>query len=360
MKHLVKLIWIVPLVAGAAACGGGATREGSRAELAPVSARVVKVASLEVPQRAEVYGAVEADRVSAVSSRVMATVTAVRVNLGDTVRKGEVLVEIDPATARAQEAQARGALAQAQAGLALATRNFERYKALAASDSASELELDMARMQYEQAQGAVKQATGAVDAAASIAGESQVRAPYDGRVVARMVEAGDLAAPGRPLVTVESSAGRRLALTVPESAVGSLKTGDVLDVSIDARPDLGTIRGTVDEMSPGSDPASHSFTAKVRLSSATVASGLAGRGWINAGSRRAVAVPEGAVMRQGGVTLVVLRDADGKARSRAVTVGGDIGDGMVEVLSGLSGGEDVLVGLAMPPDDGAPVQEIRS
>ena len=360
MKQVMKLIWIVPLVAGAAACGGGARHEGAAADLAPVTATVAKAAAIDVPQRAEVYGAVEADRVSAVSSRVMATVTAVRVNLGDAVRKGEVLVEIDPETARAQEAQARGALSQAQAGLALATRNYERYKALAASNSASELELDMAKMQYEQAQGAVKQATGAVDAAASIAGETQVRAPYDGRIVAKMVEAGDLAAPGRPLVTVESSAGRRLALTVPESAAGSLKVGDVLDVTIDARPDLGTIQGTVDEMSPGSDPASHTFVAKVRLSGATVASGLAGRGWIAAGSRKAVAVPAAAVLRQGGVTLVVLRDAEGKARSRAVTVGADLGNGMTEVLSGLNGGEDVLVGLAMPPADGAPVQESRS
>ena len=360
MRHLVKLIWIVPLVAGAAACGGGATHEDAGAEPAPVSARVVKVLSLEEPQRAEVYGAVEADRVSAVSSRVMAAVTAVRVNLGDTVHKGDVLVEIDPATAHAQEAQARGVLAQAQAALSLASRNYERYKALAASGSASELELDMARMQFEQARGAVEQATGAVDAAASIAGESQVRAPYDGRVVARMVEAGDLASPGRPLVMVESFAGRRLALSVPESAAGAVKTGDVLDVTIDARPDLGTIHGTVDEMSPGSDPASHSFTAKVRLSGAAVASGLAGRGWIKVGSRKAIAVPADAVMHQGGVTLVVLRDAEGKARSRAVTVGGGVGDGMVEVLSGLSGGEDVLAGLAMPPEDGAPVQESRS
>ena len=143
-----------------------------------------------MPDRLTLYGTVTADRTAAVSSRVMANVVAVPARVGQSVAAGDVLVEIDPQTAKGQEAQARGALAQARAALSLAERNYERYKALAASGSASPLELDMARMQYEQAKGAVQQGEGAVEAASSVARESRVdgavrrpcgRAPRRGR-----------------------------------------------------------------------------------------------------------------------------------------------------------------------------------
>lgn len=336
-----------------AACGGG-KKAGEPAAPAPVSAALAMAEARELPQRIELSGTVEAGKSAMVSSRVMASVVAVPVKEGDAVAAGQLLVEIDPQTAKGQEAQARGALAQAKAAFALAERNHARFQALQASGSASDLELDMARMQYEQAKGAVEQATGAVEAASSVARESRVVAPFAGRVARKMVDPGDLAAPGRPLVAVESAAGRRLALMVPESvAVGAkLRTGTQLAVTLDALPGR-TFEGRVVEMSPGADPASHSFAAKVEID-ADVPTGVAGRAVVETGRRTAVVVPAGAVLRQGGMSLVVLRDEEGKARTRAVTLGSRDGD-LVEVLSGLKGGEEVLVGLAQAPADGAPV-----
>jgi hypothetical protein len=90
-----------------------------------------------------------------------------------------------------------------------------------------------------------------------------------------------------------------------------------------------------------------------------VPSGVAGRAWIAVGDRAAVTVPRASVLARGGLSLVVIRDGEGRARTRAVTVGPMLGDERVEVLSGLVGGEDVLVGLALPPADGAPVEEVR-
>ena len=170
-----------------------------------------------------------------------------------------------------------------------------------------------------------------------------------------MVDPGDLAAPGRPLVVVESTAGRRLVLSVPESvAVASkLKTGALLPVSLDAMPGA-TLQGRIVEMSAGADPASHSFTARVEVSGAQVPTGVTGRALLETGRRTAVVVPAAAVLRQGAMSLVVVKDEEGKARTRAVTLGTRDGD-LVEVLSGLKGGEDVLVGLAQAPADGAPV-----
>ncbi len=338
-------------------CGGShSPSEKSSSSLSPVSAATALVEKASLPDRLTLYGTVTADRSAAVSSRVMANVVSVPARVGQSVAAGDVLVEIDPQTAKGQEAQARGALAQARAALSLAERNYERYKALAASGSASPLELDMTRMQYEQAKGAVQQGEGAVEAASSVARESRVTAPFSGRVSARLVEAGDLAAPGRPLVTIESATGRRLVVQVPAGTVAAsgLSVGKKLAVKIDGV--AADVTGAVVEMSPGADPGSHTYTATLELAGAPVATGLTGRAFLDAASRPSVLVPESAVLASGGVSLVAVKDEAGKARTRVVTTGA-VSGGKVEVLSGLSGGETVLVGLAAPPADGAPVSE---
>lgn len=358
MKGIVSLVLIGGVVT-AVGCGGK-THTPNPAPPAPLQARVAVAEVRTVPATVEVAGVVEASQVAAVSSRVMATVTAVRVKAGDEVRPGQLLVEIDPSTARGQEAQARGALAQAQAALALAERNWQRFRALAEKQAASELELDVARMQYEQAQGAVQQAQGAVEAAASVARESRVVAPFAGRVTAKLVEVGDLAAPGRPLVMLESATGGRLAVAIPESAAAGLAVGGTLPVRIDSLPELGVIEGVIEERAPSADPMTHTVLVKVGLKGLAVPAGVAGRARVALGSRSTVAVPAAAVVRHGGLELVVVRDAEGRARSRAVRLGEQLAGEMITVLSGLAGGEQVLLGLASAPPDGTPVEEVRS
>jgi RND family efflux transporter MFP subunit len=350
------------LLCGAAlltlACGGH--QPPAAAEPAAVRAALASAERLELGAALELAGTTEAQRSAEVASRVMAVVTAVRAQVGDPVRAGQVLAELDAAASRGQLAQAEGALAQAQAALALAETNHRRFRGLAESDAASALELDLARAQLEHAQGAVRQAEGAVEAAASLAGDTRVLAPFAGWVAARRVQVGDLAAPGRPLFTVESGGSRRLVVNVPESLLGALAPGTRLPVELDARPDLGRVTGTVVEVEPGADPASHSVQVKLDLGALEgLPSGAAGRTWLATAPRPRVAIPAGAVLRQGGLTLVAVRDAQGRAATRAVTLGGELADGRVEVLSGLAGGETVLLGLAAPPALGAPVESLR-
>lgn len=340
-----------------AACGGSHSAAPA-AEPPAVSARVAVAERIAADRRTELAGTVAAEKSTAVSSRVMAMVTAVHVQMGDEVRAGQPLLSIDPSAAEGQVAQASGALAQAEAALTLARRNHERFQALAATRSASELEVDLARMQFEQAQGAVEQARGAVAAARSVARESRVVAPFSGRVSARLVEVGDLAAPGRPLAMIESREGRRLVVAVPETVAqaAALKPGDPLAVTLDAQPALGEIAGRVAEVSPGPDPVTHAYTVKIDLPLAAetpVAAGAAGRAYLPVGRRDAVRVPREALIESGGLTLVVVRDEEGRAQSRVVTLGDTAADGRVEILSGLAGGETLALGLAVAPTAGA-------
>ena len=360
---LAALLAAATLVGGA--CGRHEVAEGDPGT-AVVRARVAEAIRVDLPLEVEIYGTVEPERTAAVSTRVMAMVTSVKVVAGDRVDRGQVVIGIDPQTAQGQLAQTRGALAQARAALTLAERNYGRFEALQATGAASPLELDTARMNLEQARGAVEQAEGAVDAASSVASDANVTAPFDGRVVGTMVEVGDLAAPGRPLLLLESARGRRLAIQIPESiaAGAGIEVGRRLRVAIDSRPDLGAFEAVITEAAPGVDPVSHTMSAKIDLPAEGLASGSSGRAWLPTGRRAAVTVPREAILERGGLTLAVLLTAEGRAAARVVTVGQTLtasgpkaaADERVEILSGLAGGETVLLGLSAPPPAGARVE----
>jgi len=353
-RTVLTAILSVALVAGAACRHEEAPNAPMEAK--PVPVHVVAVERITESRPIEVYGIVQPARQSFVSSRVMGPVVAVHVQAGDVVRKGQPLVSIEPQTIEGQVSQAKGALAQAQAALALAEKNFNRFTRLHESGAASDLELDMARMQYEQAKGAVEQAKGAVQSATSVADEAVVRAPFTARIVDKLVEVGDMAAPGRPLVRLESLEGRKIWLTVREADIRRIHEGQRLAVRFDTRPDLGTVTGTVDEIVSAADPATHTFTVKVGLEGTVVPSGIAGRAELPGNTVERLAVPAEAVHRRGGLELVVVRDPDGTARTRAVTTGQTLSGGLVEILSGLEGDEQVAIDLPGPVADGTPLE----
>jgi RND family efflux transporter MFP subunit len=344
-----------------AACGGPASHEATH-DAPRIAVRFGTAERVELAARTAIAGTVTARRSTAVSSRVTALVTSVPVELGQQVAAGQVLVAIDPTAAQGQVSTAQGALAQAEAGLALAQRNHERFQALASRQAASELEVDQARMHYEQALGAVEQARGALAAARSVARESSVTAPFAGRVTEKLIEMGDLATPGRPLVRLESAAGRRLTVSVPERVAreAALTLGQQLAVTIDSRPDLGELEGKVVELSAGPDPQTHSYTVAIDLGDAALPAGAAARAFLPGAPRQSVVVPRNAIVETGGLLLVVVRGEASEAQTRVVTLGAPRDGDRVEVLSGLAGGETIALGLAAAPPAGAMLEESTS
>ena len=360
MNTPARFLALIPMVAltVTAACGHDQPEQAGTA-LVPLQVQLTEVERVSSHRPIEVRGMVQPTRQAMISSRAMGPVVALHVRPGDVVGKDQTLLEIQPQASEGQLSQAEGARAQASAALAMAERNFHRFEALHAERAASDLELDMARMQYEQARGAVEQAEGAVQTAASISDDSKVKAPFAARVVATMVEVGDLAAPGRPLIQVEAIGGQQIWLVVREGDVSRVSTADAVNVEIDSRPDLGIISGTVDEVVPTADPATHTFTVKVGLGNAKIASGLSGRAVISGDVTDRLVVPASAVHRRGGLELVVVRAGDGTARTRAVTTGAGQGDGLIEVLSGLSEGDSVAINAPGPVADGTTLEVER-
>jgi RND family efflux transporter MFP subunit len=330
--------------------------EQAPAQLEPIQASVIAAEAVSESKPIEVYGVIHPTRQAFVSSRVTGPVTAIHVQAGDSVRSGQKILDIQPEAIEGQVSQAQGALAQAQAAHALAERNFQRYQALHDEHAASDLELDMARMQLEQAEGAVRQAEGALQAASSVAAEAVVKAPFAGRIVDTLVEVGDLATPGRPLVQVEALSGRQLWIEVRAADIERVAIGDTLAVRLDSRPDLGQLQGAVAESVPSADAATHTFTVKVSLADVDVPSGLSGRAMLPGDAIDRIVIPASAVHRRGGLELVVVRSDDGTARTRAVTTGATSADGRTEILSGVNPGEVILVDAPGPLADGTPVE----
>jgi len=306
-----------------------------------MKARVASVTSREVPRLISVRGTIQAEDDAVLSSRAMGPVIRERVKIGDRVRKGDALLDIQERMNSGMLSQAKGALAQAQAAQSLAATNLRRFESLFEAQACSQLELDMARMQFETAEGAVKQAQGAVDAAGAVADESTIRAPFDGFVVEKFVNVGDLVAPGRPLIRVQTSAGRTLNFTVRAADAPQLLVGTPITCTVDNSGEL--VEATISEVSPSADPMSHSISVRATLSDAdSVAAGHTATAEIPGQLDQRILVAKSSIYTSGGLNLITIVDENGSARTRVVTLGKAHG-AEVEILSGLMENEQVVL-----------------
>jgi RND family efflux transporter MFP subunit len=372
------------IVMGAAACGDG--RESARENTsAPIDVRVAKAAAQPLAQSFEAGGIVKARTTAQIASRIVAQLREVRVQPGDRVRQGQILAVLDDRDLAAGQAQAQASLLAAEGGaasaeaeresagarLALARENHRRIEQLREKNSATPQELDRAAAELRMAESAVR-ASGARAAGASAsvtaaqaAGRaaevavsfSTIAAPFDGLITNRLLEPGNMAAPGVPLLTIETTDGFRLEVQVDAVRARSIEIGDTASIDLHGLGEAETMSGRVVEVSRSIDPTSHAFVVKVQLPPGTVArSGAFARARFTSGGRQVLAVPESAVVRRGQLSLVFVVDGSGRARMRAVTAGERSGD-WVEVLAGVQSGETVIVSPPASLTDGA---EVRS
>ena len=344
------------LLLAVAGCGGGHKAETSSA--APVPVRTVTLAGNDVADGIQVSGSLHGAREAVLSAKVMGTVTAIRKLAGQPVRRGEVILVLDDREVSGNISQAEGALAQAKAAAALAAANLQRFETLKEKGAASQLELDQARYAHETAQGAVRQAEGAVAAAGSYRASAQVPAPFDGQVVDRMIEVGDMASPGRPLVKVEDVSSLRLHVSLAESQATAAQPGDSVLVTVPSQPNR-IWTGVVAEVVPALDPATRTRLVKVDLpQDPALRSGMFARATFAAGRRTAVSVPADAVVRRGGLVGVYVAE-NGKAVFRLVELAEAPAGGSPEVLSGLKAGDVVVTAPPSTLTEGASLEVLR-
>jgi len=334
----------------------------------------------------EAVGTVQSLTTSTLSSKLMGTVKEIRVREGDRVKQGQTLVVIDKRQVTAQLRQAQAALDEARraeeaavatrdaavAGAQLARTTYERYLRLIKEESASRQEFDEVAARHRQAQASleqaeqmlaaaryrVQQAEAEVSAAGVFRDDAAILAPYDGIVTAKMSEVGDLATPGTPFLTLESTGEYRVDVVLPEIYFSAVRLNQAVMVSIPASGDQ-LLEGRVETIVPAADPSSRSFLVKIRLPADGAArSGMFARVVFQTGEERIMRIPASAVVRQGQLTGIFIVDDHQVTRFRLIRTGRLFGD-TVEVVTGLDDGQHFVVKPPLTLVDGARVEAIE-
>jgi RND family efflux transporter MFP subunit len=335
--------------------GCHSTESASSTTAQTVQARVVESHQQDAPVTMRATGTLHARESATISAQVMGRIDQVLVHEGDNVQAGQTLVILDDATLRSASDQAQAGVraaenqqAAAQAEAALAASTLGRYKQLQAEKSVSPQEMDEVTRRAEAAQSRVDAVRAQTDAAKaqvigarSMLGYARLRAPFAGVVTGRMADPGTMAAPGVPLLQVDSNGLLQLQATIDESAIGSIRKGMKTSIVIDGVP-KDELSGTVAEVVPAADPSSHSFLVKIDLAPSTqLHAGMYGSAEFATGTHQAILMPRSAVVLRGSLSCIYVLDANGIAQLRSITLGAPQGE-MVEVLSGVSAGEKLV------------------
>lgn len=309
---------------------------------APRAVRVVQADRTRGPVLTEVVGTVRAVRSSTVAALISGTVAQLRVGLGSQVRAGEVLVRLS-----AKEVDAR--LEQARAMSALAMPERDRALELMQRGAISTAQYDAAISQWSLARAKEAEAT-------AVADHTMLRAPFAGVVSEKLTNVGDVAMPGQALLVVEARGAFRFEARVPESiAASGLSVGQAIPVRLDGVE--RDIAGTVAELQPAAEEHSHTLLLKLDLPRMPeLRSGHFGRLLLATGSLVAVSVPAEAVVRHGQLEGVFVVNS-GTARLRLVRSGRER-TGRLEIASGLTGDEQIVVAGATDLIDGQRVQVV--
>ena len=208
-------------------------------------------------------GTVKSRTVANIAPRMTARILEIKVNAGDKVKKGDVIARLDERDIRAQENAALAALAGANAQANRARADEQRTRSLYSKEAATREKFDTVVAQAKEAQAGVSQASSTVSEIRSHLADTLLLAPFDGVVVKRLQEPGDMGLPGVPVVSMQTPLGLRLEANVPTTCAGRYSTGMDVTVRIDA---LGqTTSAQIDEISPGSRPANPHPVDKNRI-----------------------------------------------------------------------------------------------
>ena len=372
------LVWI-PFLAWLAGCGEP-PEVNSGAQSQAVGVHVVTTATEPWPAIYEATGTVRARSSAIIAAKWMGYVREVKVQVGERVRDGQLLVVLDARDldARANQAaaardevrngipEADSAVAAAKANLDLMQATFKRMDELYEKKSISDQEFDevsaklkaaqasfeMARAKRTQLDSQLAQADQELRSAQVTRSYAEVRAPFAGIVTAKSADPGNLAAPGAPLLTIERD-GYRLEAPVEESKLSAIRIGQPASVTLDGIH--STIDARVSEIVPAVDATSRAYTVKIDLpADSALKSGIFGRARFQLGNRTVLAIPVAAVVERGQLQSVFVAE-NGIARTRLITLG-DKSNERVEVLSGLSAGEKVIFPAPQGLTDGATVE----
>ena len=382
MKKIIVFIVLAGLTLIFTACNGTDHQKEEIQESTSVRVSVEQAGAEAGKSSVELVGTVQSVVTTTVSSQAFGRVLSTRYEEGDRISMNSVMLEIDQAQAEAGVTQAEAALQEAglalrevergseaaAAGLDMAKANasvaastFKRFQALLERESVSRQEYDEVEARNLAAQAGVKQAEQAVlgleekqaqvkaritqaEAGLKLArlnlGYFSVTAPYNGIVVSKLVQTGQLASPGVPLYVIEKDR-YELHVSVDLAQSRSLEKGQEIPVSFDHQD--GSLTGKIKDVIPVADPVTRTIQVKITLPETPgIYSGIFGRASFQKEAASSITVTETSLVRRGQLTGVYVVEKDRLARYRLVRIGKQSGSRVV-ILSGLNEGESVVI-----------------
>lgn len=343
MKRNLFIIAILFVVLSVAACGDASENEVNTSETA-IAVRLQKAEPSEGVASFSAPAQLEASRMTTLSTRMSGFIDQVHVKVGDRVNKNQLLVSLNSADLNAQKAQVNASIQKAKENLAATEKDFNRFARLFETQSITEKEFDDMSVRFKMAQSDMEQAVQKHNEINAQFEYINVKAPFAGVVTADFVEAGDLANPGAPLLSLESQNTLDVVTLVAESNISNINADMPVRVTI---PALATnLSGSIVEMSASASQSGGQFMVKVRLEATEqpILPGMYAQVNFTNGSAlstTSVFIPESAVVHQGQLTGVYTVSQDQKALLRWIRLG-STEEGKVEVLSGLSPNESFI------------------
>jgi RND family efflux transporter MFP subunit len=315
-------------------------------------------------ERVAISGQVEAAQSANISTRIMGYITMLKVKVGDHVNKGQLIATISNQDILAKRAQADAMIDEAEASLKNAQKDFDRFSVLYQQQSATAKELDNVTLQLNSSKSrleAAKQMRNEVNAQLSY---TNLTAPFSGTVIQKLADAGSMASPGLPIVTIEQTGSYQVSASVPESNIKLINPGAEAILSISA---IGkTIKGKVTQINQSSQFSGGQYIIKISIPdndkkglyagmyvNVTIPLKQAAAARNDAGSE--VLVPLASIENTDQLTGLYTISSNNTALLRWVRLGKTIGD-EVEVLSGLEKHEQYIVSADGKLYNGAPVK----
>ncbi len=306
-------------------------------------------------------GQVEAAQTAGISTRVMGRINAIYVKEGDRVSRGQVLASISDDDIRAKRAQTGAMIAEAEAAFATVQKDYDRFSQLFKEQSATARELDQVTLQYNSAKQRVEAARQMRNEVNAMLSYTSLTAPFSGVVTRKMAEAGTIASPGMPLLTLEQTGILQISASVAESDISRLQTGDPAEVEV--KSSGVRFRGAITQLVPSSQFTGGQYMVKISIPESARKDMYAGmfvrvafpvKQAAPAAGNQLLMIPVSAVVFRDELTGIYTLGQNNTALLRWIRLGRQAGD-QVEVISGLGKEESYILSAEGKLYNGVPV-----
>lgn len=309
-------------------------------EIRPV--RAVRLAADNVDVIAEFPGEVRARVESRLGFRVGGKIVARKIDVGSTVKRGQILMQLDPQDLQLAQAGANAGLKAAESNRDLARAELKRYQELREKNFVSQAVLDGKETAYRSSQASYEQALANYRNQSNQAGYASLVSDVDGVVTSVDAEVGQVVAAGNPVVRVAQAGEKEIVIGIPEDKVEALRRISDVRVRTWANPNE-TVPGKLRELSPVADPATRTYTAKISIPNAPDGTKLGMTAYVTFAAKTQhalIKLPLSALFQEKSGTAVWVVE-NGSVKLAPIRIAGTAGNDIL-VSGGIAPGQTVV------------------